>query len=419
MNVPAMGVTMFRPTLIFVAKRMLSAALQGIEHGQLKISYPSPESEQGTHEQDVSFGFGTPSAIVLVKDDWFWVRVLASGSVGFAEAYVNGEIDSPDLLGIFKLALLNRRIFMKLDKQSPFMTKLYSLFARTNSIEQAKQNVTAHYDLSNDMFAAFLSPDMTYSCPLWLPSHDPDYVNDSLEKAQRRKLSYHIKAARIQPSDHVLEIGTGWGSFAIQAVQETGCTVTTVTLSIEQKALAEKRIEAAGLSDKITVLLCDYREIPKLGIRFDKVVSIEMLEHTGIEHLHEYFGVIKDLLPGDGAIATFQATMMSEAIFPGAYPPSLLQTLHAIDKGTGDHFIVDRVETFGGLGRAFQEWGEAFGRNFESRIRPDLMARRPQACDAEFYFTYCQAAFEAQTVRTVTVRLVRTGARILAQDYYE
>ncbi len=90
--------------------------------------------------------------------------------------------------------------------------------------------------------------------------------------------------------------------------------MTTVTLSIEQKALAEKRIEAAGLSDKITVLLCDYREIPKLGIRFDKVVSIEMLEHTGIEHLHEYFGVIKDLLPGDGAIATFQATMMSEAV---------------------------------------------------------------------------------------------------------
>ncbi|GJN70141.1 hypothetical protein PLICBS_004193 [Purpureocillium lilacinum] len=378
MNVPAMGVTMFRPTLIFVAKRMLSAALQGIEHGQLKISYPSPESEQGTHEQDVSFGFGTPSAIVLVKDDWFWVRALASGSVGFAEAYVNGEIDSPDLLGIFKLALLNRRIFMKLDKQSPFMTKLYSLFARTNSIEQAKRNVAAHYDLSNDMFAAFLSPDMTYSCPLWLPSHDPDYVNDSLEKAQRRKLSYHIKAARIQPSDHVLEIGTGWGSFAIQAVQE--------------------RVHPAGLSDKITVLLCDYREIPKLGIRFDKVVSIEMLEHTGIEHLHEYFGVIKDLLPGDGAIATFQATMMSEAylsdskgtdsfvtrhIFPGAYPPSLLQTLHAIDKGSGDHFIVDRVETFGGLGRAFQEWGEAFGRSFESRIRPDLMARRPQAGDAE------------------------------------
>lgn len=342
---------MFRPTLIFVAKRMLSAALQGIEHGQLKISYPSPESEQGTHEQDVSFGFGTPSAIVLVKDDWFWVRVLASGSVVSRLAPGIGLLQRTNILcreglrgsvrqwrdrltrsarhfqgtscdashalqkpNCPQLALLNRRIFMKLDKQSPFMTKLYSLFARTNSIEQAKRNVAAHYDLSNDMFAAFLSPDMTYSCPLWLPSHDPDYTNDSLERAQRRKLSYHIKAARIQASDHVLEIGTGWGSFAIQAVQETGCTLTTVTLSTEQKALAEKRIEAAGLPDKITVLLCDYREIPKLGIRFNKVVSIEMLEHTGIEHLQEYFGVIKDLLPGDGAIATFQATMMSEAV---------------------------------------------------------------------------------------------------------
>ncbi|UNI23193.1 Cyclopropane-fatty-acyl-phospholipid synthase [Purpureocillium takamizusanense] len=493
MQCPALFVGLFRPTLIRVAKRMLSAALQGIEHGQLKITYPAPGSEQSPGRDDVTFGSGTPLATVHVKDDWFWVRVLASGSVGFAEAYVNGEIDIPDLLAIFKLALLNRRLLTRLDKRSPFLTKLYSLLATTNGIEEARRNAAAHYDLSNDMFAAFLSPDMTYSCPLWLPPHDPDYANDDLEKAQRRKLSYHIKAARIKASDHVLEIGTGWGSFAIQAVQETGCTVTTITLSKEQKALAKKRIDAAGLSSKIKVLLCDYREIPKLGIRFDKVVSIEMLEHTGIEHLREYFGVIKEVLPGEDAIATVQATMMSETvsienvpvldraaltqgplgtcsicriakeqivsspntsaaslppgiqvetyrpwlsrvqIFPGAYPPSLLQTLQAIDKGSGDHFIVDRVETFGGLGRAFQEWGEAFGREFDSRIRPALVAGRRQLCDVEveefrrkwqascplFYFAYCQAAFEAQTVRTVTIRLVRTGARILAQDYYE
>jgi len=207
-------------------------------------------------------------------------------------------------------------MFIQLDKQSPIVTKLYSLFAPTNTIEQAKRNVSAHYDVSNEMFATFLSPDMTYSCPLWLPPQDIEYKHDDLEKAQQRKLLYHIKAARIKSSDHVLEIGTGWGSFAIQAVRETGCTLTTVTLSTEQKALAEKRIDAAGLADKITVLLCDFREIPKLtvGRRFDKVVSIEMLEHTGIEYLHEYFGVIKDLLMEEGAIATFQATMMSDSV---------------------------------------------------------------------------------------------------------
>ncbi|OAQ78002.1 cyclopropane-fatty-acyl-phospholipid synthase [Purpureocillium lilacinum] len=269
-------------------------------------------------------------------------------------------------------------MFIQLDKQSPIVTKLYSLFAPTNTIEQAKRNVSAHYDVSNEMFATFLSPDMTYSCPLWLPPQDIEYKHDDLEKAQQRKLLYHIKAARIKSSDHVLEIGTGWGSFAIQAVRETGCTLTTVTLSTEQKALAEKRIDAAGLADKITVLLCDFREIPKLtaGRRFDKVVSIEMLEHTGIEYLHEYFGVIKDLLMEEGAIATFQ-------IYPGGYLPTLTEAIKAINKGAGDHFIIDRIENFGGLGRAFQAWGKTFDRDFDSRIRPDMVTRNPQCCDTE------------------------------------
>ena len=114
-------------------------------------------------------------------------------------------------------------------------------------------NTSAHYDISNDMFAAFLSDDMTYSCPIWLPKSDPKAEDESLESAQERKLDYMIRHARIKAEDHVLEIGTGWGSFAIQAVQQTRCKVTSLTLSIEQKRLAEKRIAAAGLSDS------DYR----------------------------------------------------------------------------------------------------------------------------------------------------------------
>ncbi|UNI23333.1 Cyclopropane-fatty-acyl-phospholipid synthase [Purpureocillium takamizusanense] len=165
-----------------------------------------------------------------------------------------------------------------------------------------------------------------------------------------------------------------------------------------------------------------------------------MLEHTGIDYLHEYFGVIKDLLTENGSIATFQATMMSESyqadsqatgsfickhIFPGGYLPTLTETVAAINKGAGDHFVIDRVENFGGLGRAFQAWGEAFDQDFDARIRPDLVTR--QLCDAEiekfrrkwrFYFAYCQAGFEEQVLRTVTVRLVRMGTSILAQDYY-
>lgn len=154
---------------------------------------------------------------------------------------------------------------------------------------------------------------MTYSCGLWLSKSHPDYIHDTLEKSQKRKYQYHISAARIQSSDHILEIGTGWGSFAIQAVQETGCRVTTVTLSEEQKQLAEERIRIAGLEDKITILLIDYREIPRLGKKFDKVISIEMLEHVGLEYLHEYFATISELLTENG-IATFQASIVKEAV---------------------------------------------------------------------------------------------------------
>lgn len=175
-------------------------------------------------------------------------------------------------------------------------------------------NVQAHYDLSNDMFAAFLSPDMTYSCPKWLPADDAESKTDNLEKAQIRKLQEIIQQARIKETDHVLEIGTGWGSFAIEAVRSTGCRVTSLTLSIEQKQEAETRIAAAGFEKKITVLLKDYRELPGQGLLFDKVVSIEMLEHVGKAHLSGYFGAVNELLKKDGGIAVFQSSTMPESV---------------------------------------------------------------------------------------------------------
>lgn len=174
-------------------------------------------------------------------------------------------------------------------------------------------NVTIHYDLSNDMFKACLSPEMTYSCGLWLTPDHPQYTNDTLERSQQRKDAYHIRAAKIQSSDHVLEIGTGWGSFAIQAVCETGCRVTTVTLSKEQKELAEQRISIAGLSEGITVLLMDYCEVSVLGNKYNKIVSIEMLEHIGLEYLPQYFVIISELLTDDG-VATLQASLMAEIV---------------------------------------------------------------------------------------------------------
>lgn len=239
------------------------------------------------------------------------------------------------------------------------------------------------------MFAAFLSEDMTYSCPIWEVASSESMEEESLEAAQMTKLNRFINGARIKPTDHVLEIGTGWGSFAIEAVRRTGCRVTSLTLSIEQKALAEKRIAAAGFADKIEVKLMDYRALPVPRTPYDKVVSIEMLEAVGAEYLETYFSCIHRFLKKDG-IAVFQCITMPEGryeayakgedfirkyIFPGGHLPSITQLLENINKGSEGTLVVDRIENIGGhYAKTLRLWRQNFTQNFDSRIRPALMA---------------------------------------------
>lgn len=179
-------------------------------------------------------------------------------------------------------------------------------------MSNALLNISAHYDISNEMFAAFLSPDMTYSCPVWKRGFPHDAPEETLEEAQITKLQMFINEAHIKSTDHVLEIGTGWGSFAILAAQKTGCRITSLTLSKEQKVLAEERIAKAGLTDRIEVLLMDYRALPVPAKPYDKIISIEMLEAVGREFLSTYFGCINRLLKKDGGIAVFQCITMPE-----------------------------------------------------------------------------------------------------------
>lgn len=195
---------------------------------------------------------------------------------------------------------------------SSFSTAISSLARTTNTLSNALLNISAHYDISNDMFAAFLSPDMTYSCPIWKTHADPLAPEETLEEAQMTKLHRFIDGAHIKETDRVLEIGTGWGSFAIEAVKKTGCQVTSLTLSKEQKALAEERIRAAGFADRIEVKLMDYRALPVPEEPFDKIVSIEMLEAVGQEFLSTYFACMDKLLKKDGGIAVFQCITMPE-----------------------------------------------------------------------------------------------------------
>ena len=241
------------------------------------------------------------------------------------------------------------------------------------------------------MFAAFLSQDMTYSCPIWAPTSSPKSVGESLEEAQERKLQYFIEHAKIKRTDHVLEIGTGWGSFAIAAVRKTGCRVTSLTLSREQKELADERIAEAGFTENVEVLLCDYRALPMPNEGpYDKVVSIEMLEAVGREYLEIYFNCIHKLLKPQGGIGVFQCITMPEAryeayskgedfirkyIFPGGHLPTITQLVGSIERGSAGALVVDEVYNIGGhYAKTLRLWKEKFEMNFNSRIRPALLS---------------------------------------------
>ena len=283
---------------------------------------------------------------------------------------------------------------------SSIATTIASLARSTNTLANSQLNVSAHYDISNAMFAAFLSEDMTYSCPIWSPTCTPRSAYEALEDAQATKLKYFITQARIKGTDHILEIGTGWGSFAIAAVETTGCRVTSLTLSKEQKELAEQRIAAAGYLDRIEVLLCDYRALPvPEHALYDKVVSIEMLEAVGREFLDIYFERVNKLLKPQGGIAVFQCITMPEArydayskgedfirkyIFPGGHLPTISQLVGSIERGTQGALVIDAVLNIGGhYAKALRIWRETFDRNFDNKIRPALLQEHGSMTDKD------------------------------------
>ncbi|MCJ1277571.1 hypothetical protein MMC21_005384 [Puttea exsequens] len=386
---------------------------------------------------------GSPRTELNVLNETFWVRVMLFADMGFAESFMLGEMDCPDLVAFFRLFILNRAQLSNATTLTSSIASTATGLARsTNTMTNSQLNVSAHYDISNAMFAAFLSEDMTYSCPIWQPLSDPKSREESLEGAQETKLQYFIDAAKIKASDHVLEIGTGWGSFAIAAVRKTGCRITSLTLSREQKELAEARIMAAGYTDNIEVLLCDYRALPtpREGL-YDKVVSIEMLEAVGREFLDTYFQCIDKMLKADGGIGVFQCITMPETrydayskgedfirkyIFPGGHLPTVSQLVGSIDRGSKGTLMVDSLLNIGGhYAKTLRLWREKFERNFETEIRPALLNEHEgmRANDVDlfkrkwqYYFTYCEAGFNTKTLGDVIITLGREGATEMLED---
>lgn len=382
-----------------IARQLVLKSFSGASKGSLII--------EGVNNVLTTLGVAAPSTSpaprVKVHDDVFWLRVVVFGDIGFAESYMLREISTADLTAVFEFFIRNSQAV----NQTATSGLVSSIFGRIgqaipwkamNDVSTARLNATAHYSLSNDMFEAFLSPDMTYSAPLWLPSSDQRAKTETLEEAQKRKLQYAITATRIQESDHVLEIGTGWGSFSILATRTTGCRVTTVTASGEQKKLAEQRIRAAGLEDRIVVVHADYRELESLG-PFDKIVSIEMIEHVGHDFLDTYFACVDRYLKVDGGIGYFQCITIPETryetyrksedfikkyIFPGGHLPTVSGLVGSIDQGSKGKLIVEEIKSVGAhYSKALRCWNQKFQENFERLIVPALQKSHPKMSDGE------------------------------------
>lgn len=446
------------PPLVSVSRGAILALLKNIQIGSLRITdidgtltvCGSPRRAEQDGEKTV---YTVPHTELRVLSDLFWVRLLLFADMGFAESYMLGEIACPDLTAFFKLFIVNRQY---LSNGTTFFSSISSrvagLVRKTNTLANSRLNTSAHYDISNEMFAAFLSPDMTYSCPIWLPKTNSMSSQETLEQAQYRKLSRFVNNARIKSTDHVLEIGTGWGSFAILAVERTGCRVTSLTLSQEQKTLAEENIRRAGFQDRIRVLLCDYRSLPVPAEqeKFDKVVSIEMLEAVGAEFLETYFRCVDNLLKLDGGVGVFQCITIPESrydayrasddfirryIFPGGHLPTITQLLDAIRAGSSSNshaaqLIPESVENIGPhYAKTLRLWRQNFMQNFSSKIKPALIAEHSENGKRmgeedvevfrrkwEYYFAYCEAGFATKTLGDVILTVGREGAVEMMED---
>ncbi|KAL2190517.1 cyclopropane-fatty-acyl-phospholipid synthase [Thermothelomyces heterothallicus CBS 203.75] len=465
---------------IAIAKPAILSLLSSIEVGTLILiddhhrerhvfgrPLESPDLDKNTasvpngNSRSFADGHANPAVTLTVTSPNFYLRLLLLADMGFAESYLLREVVCSDLTAFFRLFILNRARLNNGSTRpsSPLLSTALSLLllllgcssgitgrtmttrARSNTAETALLNASAHYDLGNALFAAFLSADMTYSCPVWAPLPRRSNSEETLEAAQFRKIHRVIASARIKRGDHVLEIGTGWGSFAIEAVKTTGCRVTTATLSREQKAWVEERVRREGLGDKVDVLLLDYRAIPAVPGGYDKIVSIEMVEAVGKEHLGAYFGVVHRLLKREGGIAVLQCITMPEGrqaayeeredfinryIFPGGYLPSITQLLDHITAESNGTLIVESVANIGGhYARTLRLWRERFLANYDAKIRQVLAAKHPDTREEEldvfrrkweYYFSYCEAGFLTKTLGDVIITVGREGAMELMED---
>lgn len=393
-------------------RRQLLERMRGLRHGRLVLSDACGTAELG----EPASAQPTLQIHLQVLDPGFYRAVARHGSVGAGESYMDGQWRCDNLVGLIQLLVRNRDL---LDGMESGLARLGGLAMRLwhalrrNTRDGSRRNIAAHYDLGNDFFSLFLSADLMYSSAIW---SDPA---DTLETASARKLERICRQLDLQPADRVIEIGTGWGGFALYAAQHYGCHVTTTTISREQHALASQRVAEAGMQGHVTVLLEDYRD---LDGQYDKLVSIEMVEAIGARYLDVYFGKLGSLLKADG-LALVQAITIEDHryaqalksvdfikrhVFPGSFIPSISALLAAKTRASDLGLI--RLEDFGSsYALTLKAWRE--------RFMAHLAQVRAQGFDErfvrlwEFYLAYCEGGFRERSIGVAHLLMAKPGHR--------
>lgn len=354
--------------------------------------------------------------VITVVDPAFYQKMVMAGSVGGGEAYINGWWRCDNLTALVRIFALNLTTLDKLDsaitRLGRPLLKLLN-WRNRNSKAQAKKNIAAHYDLGNDMYRLFLDDSMMYSSAVY-----PDDTSD-LAVAQQHKLELICQRLQLKSSDHLVEIGTGWGSMAIYAAQHYGCKVTTTTISQQQYDYAKARIEALGLQDKITLLLNDYRD---LNGQYDKLVSIEMIEAVGEEYLDTYFAKCASLLKPDGLMVLQAITIVDQRysqyvrevdfikryVFPGGCLPSVSRMTDAVSRKTD--LVVRHLQDIGfDYARTLKDWCDNF---MHARDRVHQLGYDDNFVRLwQFYLCYCEGGFRERATSAVHMVLAKPGNR--------
>ena len=389
-------------------RRRLLATLGGLAGGRVELV-----DALGTVE------LGQPGGLAVrieVLDPGFYRAAAAQGSVGVGEAYMDGLWRCDDLVALVRLLVINRD---RLDDMETGLARFGGWLLRgwhalrRNTRAGSRRNIAAHYDLGNDLFELFLDKSMMYSSAIFADE------NESLETAQWRKLERICRKLDLQPGDHLVEIGTGWGGLAVHAASRFGCRVTTTTISKEQHALAVQRVAAAGLSDRVTVLLEDYRDLQG---QYDKLVSIEMVEAIGHQYLDTYLAKCASLLKPEG-LALIQAITIEDHryqqalgsvdfikrfIFPGSFIPCVSALTGAAARAS-DLRLVNLEDIGPSYALTLRHWRQRFMDRLDEVRRQGYDERFIRMW--EFYLCYCEGGFMERSIGDVHLLLARPGNR--------